>query len=287
MIQIEDQTTNNKPKPFLRWAGGKRWFTKYLNELNGIEIKNYFEPFLGGGSVFFNLENYENAFLSDLNAELIETYEVIRDEPMQIIAFLKEFKNSKEDYYRIRSLKFESKIQRAAKFIFLNQTSFNGIYRVNRKGEFNVPFGNRSKKDIVEEDNLLLVSKKLSKVTFTCCDFENSLEKINKGDLVFLDPPYTVAHENNGFIQYNQKIFSLDDQYRLAEFVKKIEKKGAFYILTNAKHDAILEIYKELGNPITLKRSSTIGGIGAKRGKEGFNEYIFSNCIYVNNYDRK
>lgn len=287
MIQTEDQTITNNPKPFLRWAGGKRWFTKYLKELNEIQINNYFEPFLGGGSVFFNLENFNNAFLSDLNAELIETYEVLRDDPIQIIAFLKELQNNKEDYYRIRSYKFESQIQRAAQFIFLNQTSFNGIYRVNRKGEFNVPFGNRNKKDIVEEENLLLVSKKLQDVTFTCGDFENSIENINNGDLVFLDPPYTVAHENNGFIQYNQKIFSLDDQYRLAEFVKKIVEKGAFYILTNAKHNAILEIYKDLGNPITLKRSSTIGGIGAKRGKEGFNEYIFSNCIYLNNHDRK
>lgn len=287
MTQIEDKAITDKPKPFLRWAGGKRWFTKYLQELNEIEINNYFEPFLGGGSVFFNLENFENAFLSDLNAELIETYEVLRDNPNQIIEFLKQLQNNKDDYYRIRSIKFKSDIQRAAQFIFLNQTSFNGIYRVNRKGEFNVPFGNRNKKDIVEEKNLLLVSNKLKGVTFACGDFENSIESINNRDLVFLDPPYTVAHENNGFIQYNQKIFSLDDQYRLAQFVEQIDKKGAFYILTNAKHDAILEIYKNLGTPITLKRSSTIGGVGAKRGKEGFNEYIFSNCISLNNYDRK
>ncbi|WPO81622.1 Dam family site-specific DNA-(adenine-N6)-methyltransferase [Chryseobacterium sp. JJR-5R] len=267
------------PKPFLRWAGGKRWFVKYLTELNRIKINNYFELFVGGGSVFFNLNNYKNAFISDLNFELIESYEALRDGPENVIKILKEFKNDKIEYYNIREQKFENKFERAAQFIYLNQTSFNGIYRVNKNGNFNVPFGNRNKKDIIEEQNLLLVSKKLQNVNMVCNDFENNLEKINSGDLVFLDPPYTVAHEKNGFIQYNQKIFSLDDQYRLSEFVKKIEKKGAFYILTNAKHQAILEIYKDLESPVSLKRSSTIGGSGAKRGKEGFNEYIFSNCL--------
>lgn len=267
------------PKPFLRWAGGKRWFVKYLTELNRIKINNYFELFVGGGSVFFNLNNYKNAFISDLNLELIESYEALRDDPKNVIKILKEFKNDKIEYYNIREQKFENKFERAAQFIYLNQTSFNGIYRVNKNGNFNVPFGNRNKKDIIEEQNLLLVSKKLQNVNMACNDFENNLEKIKAGDLVFLDPPYTVAHEKNGFIQYNQKIFSLDDQYRLSEFVKKIEKKGAFYILTNAKHQAILEIYKDLESPVSLKRSSTIGGLGAKRGKEGFNEYIFSNCL--------
>lgn len=274
-----------KAKPFLRWAGGKRWFVKYLAELNEIKVNNYFEPFLGGGSVFFNLDNYKNAFISDLNAELIETYEALRDDHMNVITILKELRNDKIDYYKIRSLKFNNKTERAAQFIYLNQTSFNGIYRVNRNGHFNVPFGNRNKKDIVEEENLILVSKKLKNVNLSCEDFENVLKKIKKGDLIFLDPPYTVAHEKNGFIQYNQKIFSLDDQLRLANLVQELDKKGVFYILTNAKHDAILEIYKNLGDPISLKRSSTIGGIGAKRGKEGFNEYIFSNCLNLKNYD--
>ncbi|ATC37634.1 Dam family site-specific DNA-(adenine-N6)-methyltransferase [Elizabethkingia anophelis] len=285
MILKENEDLIKNPKPFLRWAGGKRWFVKYLEDINKIKINNYFEPFVGGGSVFFNLKNYENAFLSDLNSDLIETYEALRDNVIEVILALKEFRNDKNEYYKIRSLKFENKIEKAAQFIYLNQTSFNGIYRVNRNGNFNVPFGNRNKKDIIEEENLLLVHKKLENVNIICGDFEDNLKTINKGDLVFLDPPYTVAHEKNGFIQYNQKIFSLDDQFRLSKFVKKIEEKGAFYILTNAKHQAILEIYKDLGNPVSLKRSSTIGGLGAKRGKEGFNEYIFSNCLNLKTND--
>ncbi|MDV3753422.1 DNA adenine methylase [Elizabethkingia anophelis] len=276
--QISTEITKDI-KPFLRWAGGKRWFVKYLEELNTLNINNYFEPFVGGGSVFFSLNNYENAFISDLNPQLIETYEAVRDSPLKVISFLKMFENTEEEYYKIRAINYKSKIERAAQFIYLNQTSFNGIYRVNREGVFNVPYGRRNKKDIIEESNLMKISKKLHEVKINCCDFESLLPLINQGDLIFLDPPYTVAHENNGFIQYNQKIFSLEDQYRLAKFIEIIKDKGAYFILTNAKHDAILDIYQNIGEPVSLSRSSTVGGVGAKRGKKGFNEYIYSNCL--------
>lgn len=275
----EIELKNLDPKPFLRWAGGKRWFIKYLKSISNLEVRNYFEPFLGGASVFFSMKSFQNAYLSDLNYELIETYESIRDSPLEVISILKTLKNTQEEYYRIRSGRYEDKIQRAVQFIYLNQTSFNGIYRVNQKGEFNVPFGNRKKKDLVEELNLISVSKKLQNVNLSCRDFEDLLPSINEGDFLFLDPPYTVAHENNGFIQYNQKIFSLEDQYRLANFLKSVIDKKANFVLTNAKHDAILEIYKDIGEPISLTRSSTVGGTGARRGKQGFNEYIYSNCL--------
>ena len=278
-MTIETSQEAINPKPFLRWAGGKRWFIKYLDKLDSLEINTYYEPFLGGASVFFSINNYKDALISDLNPDLIETYEALRDCPSQIISILKDLNNTEEEYYKIRAIKFESKIERAAQFIYLNQTSFNGIYRVNRNGIFNVPYGKRNKKDIVEESNLLLVSEKLKSIQIKCQDFENLLPSIKKGDLIFLDPPYTVAHENNGFIQYNQKIFSLEDQYRLAQFIEQIIDKQANYILTNAKHDAILDIYKKMGKPVSLTRSSTVGGSGARRGKNGFNEYIYSNCL--------
>lgn len=286
MIENRYDDVEISPKPFLRWAGGKRWFVKYLSELNNLKIKNYYEPFVGGGSVFFSLNNYKSAFLSDLNPELIETYEAIRDNPLSVIRNLKSLRNTEEDYYRIRSTNYDCQIERAAQFIYLNQTSFNGIYRVNKQGAFNVPYGKRDKKDIIEESNLIVISKKLQNVDLKCCDFESLIPKIKKNDLIFLDPPYTVAHERNGFIQYNQKIFSLEDQHRLAAFVEIIKDKKAYYILTNAKHDAVLEIYKNIENPVSLSRSSTVGGIGAKRGKEGFNEYVFTNCLQFN-YDGK
>lgn len=265
-------------KPFLRWAGGKRWLIRHIESIKEIKINNYFEPFLGGGSVFFNFDNFENAYLSDLNCELIETYNCLKNDVEKVITKLKTYSNDEKLYYKIRKIRYDDEYDRAAKFIFLNRTSFNGVYRVNRQGEFNVPFGFRRKDmDLVDPDNLRKVSQKLQKANIVCQDFFKIEDNINKGDFIFLDPPYTVAHENNGFIQYNQKIFSLEDQVRLSKLVEIIKEKEAFYILTNAKHDAILEIYKDIDDPIVLTRSSTIGGTGARR--EGFNEYIFSNCL--------
>ena len=270
---------NDNTKPFLRWAGGKRWFTKYLDNVNNLKVNNYYEPFLGGGAVFFSLNNFKKAYLSDLNPDLIETYKCIRDKPEKIISFLKTFYNSENEYYKIRDIIYENDYQRAARFIYLNRTSFNGIYRVNQLGKFNVPYGKRKNIDLVDSENIYKVSKKLKNTIINHQDFELIYSKIKEHDLVFLDPPYTVAHENNGFIQYNQKIFSLGDQERLAKFIQKIKNKGAYYILTNAKHQAILDIYREIDFPITLTRSSTVGGSGARR--EGFNEYIFSNCLNI------
>lgn len=265
-------------KPFLRWAGGKRWLIRHIESIKEIKFNNYFEPFLGGGSVFFNFNNFENAYLSDLNCELIETYNCLKNDVEKVITKLKTYSNDEKLYYKIRKIRYDDKYDRAAKFIFLNRTSFNGVYRVNRQGEFNVPFGFRPKDmDLVDPDNLRKVSQKLQNANIVCQDFFKIEEDINKGDFIFLDPPYTVAHENNGFIQYNQKIFSLEDQVRLSKLVEIIKEKEAFYILTNAKHDAILEIYKNIDDPFVLTRSSTIGGSGARR--EGFNEYIFSNCL--------
>lgn len=266
-------------KPFLRWAGGKRWLIKHIEELKQLEINNYFEPFLGGGSIFFNINNFKNAYLSDLNVDLIETYNCIRDDVDRVMSKLSTFINSEEQYYLIRQTTYKDSFDRAAKFIYLNKTSYNGIYRVNQKGEFNVPYGFRKKTiDLVDSENLRKVSQKLKTAHISCIDFAKIENNIQKGDFVFLDPPYTVAHENNGFIQYNQKIFSIEDQVRLSRLVEVIKQKEAYYVLTNAKHNAILEIYKNIDAPIVLTRSSTIGGNGARR--EDFNEYIFSNCLY-------
>lgn len=276
---ISKQLESNA-KPFLRWAGGKRWLLKYLESINSLKINNYHEPFLGGASVFFNIKNYHTAYLSDLNSELIETYVCLRDNLNNVIKVLSDFKNTEDEYYKIRGRAFEKKHERAAKFIFLNKTSYNGIYRVNSKGDFNVPYGFRAISDLVDKKNLELVSKKLQGVNLEHKDFEQSIEDIKRDDLVFLDPPYTVAHENNGFIAYNQKIFSIEDQKKLALFIERIREIGAFYILTNAKHDAIEEIYNKIDPPIILSRASNIGGLGARR--EQFKEYIFSNFL-VNN----
>lgn len=264
-----------KIKPFLRWAGGKRWFLKHVEELTkSLNFKNYHEPFVGSAAVFFHLNTNRFAYLSDLNTELIETYISVKEDVEKIIAELKKFKNTEKDYYKIRESKFKSDYKRAARFIYLNQTSFNGIYRVNLQGIYNVPFGFRNK-NFFEPMNLRHVSKALEKTKICDSDFDVVRKHIKKNDLVFLDPPYTVSHNNNGFIKYNQKLFSLEDQYRLSSLINYIKEKEAFYILTNAAHHKIEEIFEKGDKKIKFKRASLIGGENAIRGR--FEEVVFTN----------
>jgi DNA adenine methylase len=267
-----------KTQPFLRWAGGKKWLLKYLPKYLPEKINNYYEPFLGGGSIYFNLNDKLNrAYLSDVNEELINTYIAIRDDVESVIKELKRYKNTKDFYYKIRALRFDELSRSAARFIYLNKTSFNGIYRVNKNGIYNVPYGNRVNADFVNEEGLRCASTSLKNATLLCRDFEITCRKAKEGDLVFIDPPYTVAHENNGFISYNQKLFTLQDQVRLAEAVQRLGDRGVFYILTNAKHQTIRDIYNKIGKPIEIQRSSNIGGREAFRGL--ISEYLYTNSL--------
>lgn len=261
-------------KPFLRWAGGKTWLTYQLdNYLPANGFKTYHEVFTGGGAVFFHLKP-SSSFLGDANHELINTYEVVANDVNVLINILQSYKNTKENYYRIRSSKPTNPLEKAARFIFLNQTSFNGIYRVNLKGEYNVPYGYR-KKNFLDEEVLRNASKCLKNANFYFGDFMCSLRNIKKGDLVFLDPPYTVAHNNNGFVKYNQKIFSIEDQYRLADYINTVKEIGASYILTNAAHKRIREIFNNGDNQYMLTRASTVGGKKARRGV--YSEMLITN----------
>ncbi len=240
---------------------------------------DYHEPFLGAGAVFFHLSNQlfekKQYYLSDSNDDLINVYTQIRDNPYSVIQELKQFKNTEKDYYNIRSCNFESPHLKAARFIYLNRTSFNGIYRVNSSGLYNVPYGKRVKVDHVTEQLLLNVSDRLQNVHISAHGFEESIINIKKGDLVFLDPPYTVAHENNGFIEYNQQLFAWEDQERLKNYIIRLNQIGAHFILTNASHWSIVNLYEEIGSMTKLSRSSQVGGRNKTRGM--YNELIISN----------
>ncbi|MCF6250892.1 MAG: Dam family site-specific DNA-(adenine-N6)-methyltransferase [Methylococcaceae bacterium] len=265
-----------KVKPVLRWAGGKNWLVKHLDSLipkNGFN--NYHEPFIGGASIFLAIKPEMKAYLSDLNKELIDTYSTLQKDPEGIIEILNTYVNTKDFYYELRDKNYTRPTKKAARFIYLNQTSFNGIYRVNLKGKYNVPYGYRTK-DFLEADKLRTMSHRLREVTFFYGDFDLSRENIRKGDLIFLDPPYTVSHNNNGFIKYNQKLFSLDDQLRLSELIDYIKTKGAYYIITNAAHNTIEEIFEKGDQMLKMNRANLIGGLNAERGKTS--EYIFTNC---------
>lgn len=261
---------------FIRWAGGKNWLVPYVQELvKDLEFNDYHEPFMGGASVFFSIDTTQRSFLSDMNSELVEAFCAVRDNPTRVISYLKEYSVNEESYYAIRESAPRGKYQRAARFLYLNTYSFNGIYRVNKNGRYNVPYGHRENISINYE-RLLEASEKLQNAEIKCQDFDASRDAIKQGDLVFLDPPYTVSKDANSmFIKYNSKLFSLDDQYRLASLVDHIIEQGAFFILTNAAHEKILEIFNGKGRLITQERNSLIGGKKAFRGK--VQEYIFTN----------
>lgn len=269
---------NTSAKPFLRWAGGKSWLIKHLHTLKEKNYNDYHEPFLGGGSTFFYLQPSGKAYLSDLNNDLIETYKAIQENAPAVIRFLRKFKNTETDYYTIREKDYKTNIQRAAKFIYLNQTSFNGIYRVNLNGVYNVPYGFRGK-EFLDATNLLKVQKALQGCALEKQDFFKASKNIKRNDLVFLDPPYTVSHNNNGFIKYNEKIFSLDDQIRLSKFIEIIKNKKAYYILTNAAHKTIDDIFEKGDKKIVLNRASLIGGVKAQRGQT--TEFLFTNINFL------
>ena len=214
-------------------------------------------------------------YLSDTNEELINAYEVLKNYPQQLFELLKLHKNTEEDYYSFRKANVTDSIERASRFIYLNKTSYNGIYRVNKKGEYNVPYGHRKLKNLYDFDMLNKTSEALSNCHLLVMDFKEVSKNICDSDLVFFDPPYTVAHENNGFIHYNQSLFSWENQIELSNLLTIVKEKKSNFILTNAHHKSIEEVYSNKGKKIVLTRASTIGGIGASRQK--YKELIYTN----------
>lgn len=270
---------NKKLKPFLRWAGGKNWLIKIIDQYLPSDFNSYHELFLGGGSILVHLLNNklikDKAYLSDINSDLILTFSTVKSNNERLISDLKKHKNEKDYYYKLREKIYIDPIKKSSRFIFLNRTSFNGIYRENLKGQYNVPFGNKQYKQLFDLKNIRELSDSFSNCHFSPEDFEKHYDKIQKDDFVFLDPPYTVAHENNSFVKYNQKIFSWYDQERLKEFITEIDKKGAYYLLTNAAHESIKKLYGKTGNIYTEKRYSVIGGKKARR--DLYSEYLITN----------
>lgn len=240
-----------------------------------MEIQNYHEPFAGGAAVFFGIDLKGKAYLSDLNAELVETYAAIREEPDEVWRFLKPYRNTKEQYYAARASSPRKPASRAARFIYLNHTSFNGIYRVNLAGEYNVPYGFRDAYNIPRLDALRAASARLQSAVLATSDFDAAMANVGPGDLVFLDPPYTVAHNNNGFIKYNDRLFSFADQRRLSAAVDVIRAAGAYYVLTNAAHRSIAELFDKGDTRLGTNRKNAIGGVNAARGLA--TEYLFTN----------
>jgi DNA adenine methylase len=251
--------------PLMKWAGGKRNVLRFILPLVPYSFNRYFEPFFGGGALFFALQPPE-AYLSDKNAELIHAYSQIRDHPDTVIRELSKLRNSERDYYRIRASRPRSDAARAARLIYLVTLAFNGIYRVNLDGEFNVPYGYKTHLDPCDEGRIRKTSQLLKKAIVRDQDFENALSRAKEGDLVYLDPPYTVAHGNNGFIKYNAKIFSWEDQIRLARVAQELVARGCTVIVSNADHSSIRGLYSNFVTK-TFERNSVIAASGDYRSR--------------------
>jgi DNA adenine methylase len=269
------EITKIEANSFLRWAGSKKILVNEITKHFPNKYTNYIEPFLGSVAIFFSIKEKRNSYISDSNQRLINTYIQVRDNIDEVIHFLKQYRNEKEFYYYLRSFESTTLAEEAAIFIYLNKTCFNGLYRVNKANIFNVPYGNRINVDFVTESLLKTVSKSLSNVNIMCLDFEETLANINENDLVFIDPPYVTTHNNNGFIEYNQKIFTWHDQIRLHNYINQIIAKNAFFIMTNAAHNSLLDLYSNVCTPIVLKRYSCIGGRNSYRGF--VEEFLFTN----------
>ena len=266
-----------KPKPFVKWVGGKRQLLKQFRDLGLYPPENfdpitntYFEPFVGGGAVFFDLLP-ETAYLSDLNNELVVTYNVIKNDVENLIKSLKKHKVDKEYFLKIRAQNPEklSDLNTASRFIYLNRTCFNGMYRVNSKGGFNVPFGKYNNPLICDESNLRKASKALKNVEIKKQDYKEVLKKAKKGDFVYFDPPYYPVSKTASFTSYTSESFLDKEQIELRDTFVELHKRGCFVMLSNSDTPFINKIYSEpKGLRITkVQAGRAINSDASKRGK--------------------
>lgn len=260
--------------PVLKWAGGKRQILQHILKQIPEEFSTYYEPFLGGGAVFFDLQP-QKAVVNDINEELVNVYTVIRDNLEELIEDLKKHKNERDYFYAIRELDRDkekyrelSNVERASRIIYLNKTCYNGLFRVNRQGEFNAPFGRYKNPNIVNERTLRAVSNYLNKakVTLRCGDFEGVVKGIRKGSFVYFDPPYDPVSDSANFTGYDKGGFNRAEQVRLKMLCDELDARGVRFLLSNSATDFILELYKDYH--ITIVRANrAINSRGDKRGK--------------------
>ena len=255
--------TSIKAYPFVKWAGGKRSLIPNIEKVLPKNFNDYYEPFVGGGSVFFSLaDRIKKAYLSDLNAELISTYKVLKKDPKSLIKKLKQHKknHNKKYYLKIRNQhNMEKIVNSAGRFIYLNKTCYNGLYRVNRSGEFNVPIGSYKNPKICDEENLLNVGHILKNTVLKIQSFERIKPK--KGDLVYCDPPY-----DETFTSYTKNKFNSADQNKLKVYCDKWKKAGAYVIVSNNDTPFIRTLYKGW-RFVKVKASRNINCKGQERNK--------------------
>lgn len=273
-------------KPFLKWVGGKTQLLEDINSLKPKNIKTYYEPFVGGGSVFLNLQP-KKIIINDYNSELINTYNVVKNSVDELIKELKvhEENNSKDYFYELREwdrngvLKGKTDVERAGRFIYLNKTCYNGMFRVNSQGQFNVPYGRYKNPNIVNEEIIRADSMFLNKhnVVALNMDFEKAVEDAEKGDFVYFDPPYApITDDSQSFVGYTLNGFGNDEQIRLRDLFLELSNRGVNVMLSNSSTEFIHDIYSEYKDYIHIvKAKRSINSKGDGRGK--VDEVIITN----------
>ena len=232
-------------RPFLKWAGGKTYLLPKLLSLAPHNFRTYIEPFVGGGALFFAL-SAKDSLIADSNPELINAYEVVRDKVELLIADLQKHENSKAYFYAVRKQNPSelTDIERASRLIYLNRTCFNGLYRVNRSGQFNVPFGNYKNPTIYNPEILRTASRRLRDTKIICSDFRTLLEDTpREDDFVYLDPPYVPVGVYSDFKRYTKDFFSMKEQEELATLMGCLTKKKVKVMLSNSFNDKVRALY--------------------------------------------
>ena len=245
-------------QPFIKWVGGKRGLLEQILPLFPKKFNNYYEPFVGGGAVFFELFSKgllknKKIILSDINSELVNSYNIVKNNPFELIAKLEKYKeqHSKEFYYQIRELDRKedynnlSNLEKATRFIYLNKTCFNGLYRVNKKGYFNTPIGSYKNPNIVDHNVILSASEALQNVIIKHQSFKEILKETKKDDFVYFDPPYYPLNETSNFTSYDSNCFLEDEQFELFEVFEKLSDKGVKVVQSNSDTKFIKDLYKD------------------------------------------
>lgn len=275
---MSKQTKNPLVKPFVKWAGGKRQLMAEIVKYKPKTYKKFIEPFVGGGSVFMELQ-HNKTVINDFNSELINTYIVVRDNLDALIQELEKHKehDSKEYFYEMREwdrngiLEEKSNVERAARFIYLNKTCFNGLFRVNSQGQFNVPYGNYKNPNIVNKEVLIADSKFLNKsgIKIMNGDFEEATKTARKGDFVYFDPPYApLVEDSQSFVGYTLNGFDYKEQVRLRDLFVELDKKGCFVMLSNSSSKLIHDLYSDYKeNTVIIGATRNINSKASGRGK--------------------
>lgn len=270
---------------FLKWAGGKLQLIEQFENLFPPDFCNYYEPFIGSGAVFFYLKSKSKpnkVILSDTNEELINCFAVVRDKPSELIEVLLNHRkrHSKQYYYEVRDLESErlDSVSRAARMIYLNKTCFNGLYRVNSKGEFNVPFGDYKNPSIFNRNTLYRASQMLQDAALRVMTFDKVLDFAGKDDFVYFDPPYIPLSKTSSFTRYSKSEFSIKEQNQLSEVFRALDSMGCFVMLSNSDHSLIRELYRDYDKNIVVVRAKRkINSVGSKRG--AINEIVVTNYL--------